>query len=134
MDETDADLGGELGFRAEASRDGNSSATVRLYGELDFASAGAAGRALERLDVGIQYVVLDASHITYCDAAGARFLLTARKRARTTGVDLVVRHLSRAVRRVLAITGELGAICPAGAPTDEGPQRAEQRRSAAVSS
>jgi hypothetical protein len=51
-------IGGALtegpGFRTETNRDEDSSATVRLRGELDIVSAGAARRALEQLDVGIQ--------------------------------------------------------------------------------
>jgi anti-anti-sigma factor len=118
MNGTGGALAEEPGFRAEANRDGNSRATVRLCGELDIASVGAARRALEQLDTGIQQIVLDLSHITYCDAAGVRFLLTAQKQAHTTGRDLVVRHPSRPVRRILTITGELSAIYPADPLTD----------------
>jgi anti-sigma B factor antagonist len=89
------------GFRAEANRNGNHSATVRLLGELDIASAGAARRALELLEAGIQQIVLDLRHITYCDAAGVRFLLTAREQARSTGRDLVLR------RRIASNSGTL---------------------------
>ena len=134
MDGTGVALAEEPGFRAEANRDGNNCATVRLCGELDIASAGAARRALEQLDAGIQQIVLDLSHITFCDAAGVRFLLTARKQARTTGRDLVVRHLSRPVLRVLAITGELPAICQADAPADEEPQPTDLRHPATANS
>jgi anti-sigma B factor antagonist len=108
-----------LCFRAEATRDGNGSATLRLCGDLDFASVGAARHALAKLDAGLERIVLDLSHITFFDAAGVRFLLTAREQARTAGRDLVVRHPSRAVRRVLAITGDLPALCPADQPADE---------------
>ena len=121
MDGTGGALAEEPGFRAEANRDGNNSATVRLRGELDIASAGAARRALEQLDTGIQQIVLDLSHITFCDAAGVRFLLTAQKQARTRGRELIVRHPSRPVRRILTITGELSAICPPDPPTDKEP-------------
>jgi anti-sigma B factor antagonist len=123
MDGTGSALAEEPGFHAEAIRDGNNRVTVRLCGDLDIASAGAARRALEQLDAGIQQIVLDLGDITYCDAAGARFLLTARKQARTAGRDLVVRHPSRSVRRVLAITGELPALCPPDSPADEAPHR-----------
>ena len=122
MDEVDATWLAEApGFRAEASRTGNNSATVRLLGELDIASADAARHALELLDAGIQQIVLDLSQITYCDAAGVRFLLTAQRQARATGRDLVVRHASRPVRRVLALTGDLAAICPADPPAHDEP-------------
>lgn len=115
-------------LRAETIPNGNGTATVRLCGDLDFGSAGAARRALEQLDDGIQ-IVLDLSHITYLDAAGVRFLLTAQQRARTTGRDLVVRHPSRPVRRVLAITGELAAICLADPSADEEPEPGALRHS-----
>lgn len=127
MDGTGSALAEEPGFHAEANRDGNNSVTVRLCGDLDIASAGAARRVLEQLDAGIQQIVLDLSDITYCDAAGVRFLLTAQEQARTRGRDLVVRHPSRAVRRVLAITGELPVICPPESPADEAPQPPDPR-------
>jgi hypothetical protein len=70
MDGTGGALAEEPGFRAEANRDGNNSAAVRLRGELDITSAGAARRALELLEAGVQQIVLDLSDITCCDAAG----------------------------------------------------------------
>ena len=115
------------GFHAEASRNGSNSATVRLHGELDIASAGAARRALDLLDAGIQQVVLDVSHITFCDATGVRFLLTAQAQARITGRNLVVRYPSRSVWRVLALTGELRAIFPADLQADEQVEPADLR-------
>ena len=134
MDGSGCSLAEALGFRAEADRNGSNSATVRLYGELDIASAGAARRALEQVDAGIRQIVLDLSHITFCDAAGVRFLLTAPAQARTAGRDLVVRHPSRSVRRVLALTGELPALCPADPSPDEGPEPADLRRPARTNS
>lgn len=122
------------GFRAEANRDGSNSATMRLHGELDIVSVGAARRALEQVDAGIQQIVLDLSHVTFCDAAGVRFLLTAQEQARTAGRDLVVRHPSRSVRRVLALTGDLPAICPADPLPDEEPEPADLRRPARANS
>lgn len=127
MDES-ADTPAEApALRAETIPNGNGTATVRLCGDLDFGSADAARRALEQLDDSTQQIVLDLSHITYLDAAGVRFLLTAQQRARTAGRNLVVRHLSRAVRRVLAITGELAAICLADTPADEEPEPGDLR-------
>jgi anti-anti-sigma factor len=113
------------GFYAEANRNGNNSVTVRLLGELDIASVSAARRALEQLDADIQQIVLDLTHTTFCDAAGVRFLVTAQVQARITGRDLVVRHASRRVRRVLALTGDLAAICPADPSLDQEPEPAD---------
>jgi len=123
MDGSECALAESPGFRAEANHDGNNGATVRLLGELDIVSADAARQALEQLDDGLQQIVLDLSHITFCDAAGVRFLLTTQEQARTAGRDLIVRHASRAVRRVLALTGDLPAICPADQPAHEEPER-----------
>lgn len=134
MDGSGCALAEAPGFRAEANRDGNNSATMRLHGELDIVSAGAARRALEQLDAGIQQIVLDLSHITFCDAAGMRFLLTAQEQARIAGRDLVVQHPSRSVRRVLALTGDLPAICPADPSPDEEPEPADLRRPARANS
>lgn len=122
------------GFRAEASRNRDNGVTVRLLGELDIVSAGAARRALEQLDAGIQQIVLDLSHITFCDAAGVGFLLTAQEQARTTGRDLVIRHASRAVRRVLALTGNLPAICLADPSADQEPEPADLSHPGTVNS
>lgn len=122
------------GFCAEANGNGSNSATMRLHGELDIVSAGAARRALEQVGAGIQQLVLDLSHITFCDAAGVRFLLTAHEQARTAGRDLIVRHPSRSVRRALALTGDLPAICLADPSPDEAPERADPRRPARTSS
>jgi anti-sigma B factor antagonist len=85
MNESGSALAKALGFRAEANRNESSTATIRLHGELDIASADAARQALEQPDTGIRQIVLDLSQITFCDAAGVRFLLTAQKQARTTG-------------------------------------------------
>lgn len=134
MDASGCSLAAAPGFRAATSRDANNSATVRLCGDLDIASAGTARRALEQLDNGVRQIVLDLSHITFCDAAGVRFLLTAQKQARTTGRDLVVRHPSRPVRRVLAITGDMPAICPADLPAGEEPEPAILGRPATAKS
>jgi len=130
MDGSGDALAEALCFRAEANGNGNDSATIWLCGDLDFASVGAARRALEQLDAGIRQIVLDLSHISYLDAAGVRFLLTAQQQARTTGRNLVIWHPSRPVRRVLAITGDLPAICPADLPADEQTEPPDLRLSA----
>ena len=133
MDESGFALIEEPAFRTDTCRNGSNSATVRLIGELDIASTGAAWRAVEQLDAGIRQIVLDLSDLTYCDAAGVGFLLAAQRKARTTGRELIVRHPSRPVRRVLAITGDLDAICPADPPADEEPEPAGLRHPATAS-
>jgi STAS domain len=84
MDESRSALAEAHGFRAEANRNESNTATMWLHGGVNIASAGATPRA-GATGCRIQQFVLDLSHITFCDAAGVRFLLTARKQARTTG-------------------------------------------------
>jgi anti-anti-sigma factor len=110
-------------LRVDIVRDGTASATVRLAGEIDFTSVEAAHRALARLEPGTRRIVLDLSRVTYCDAAGIRFLLTARSRAGEAGTDLAVRYPLRSVSRVLDLTGALPLVCPdtagVGAPAPD---------------
>ncbi len=99
-------------LRVSVVRDGAASAIVRLAGEMDFTSVEAARRAVAELQAGTRRVVLDLSRVTYCDAAGIRFLLAARRRASEAGTDLTVRHPHRSVSRVLDLTGTLDLVCP----------------------
>lgn len=94
----------ELGLRIDVVRDG-SIAIVRFAGEIDFVSAKAGGNVVEQLPADIKHMVLDLSGVTFCDAAGVRFLLTIRETAMAAGVDVAVRHPSKVVRRILQITG-----------------------------
>ena len=110
---------GDLGLRVDVNRSKDGSATVRLAGELDVASAGIARRAVEQLGAGTKRIVLDLSRVTFFDAAGIRFLFAAREQASAAGGDLVLRHPSTAVRRALELTGALPLFCadgPGGSP------------------
>lgn len=86
--------------------------TVRFAGELDFGSAAAARDALAELVRGNRQVVVDLSRVTFLDVAGVRSLLVAQERAVAGGGNLVVRHPSRSVRRILELTGTLPLLCP----------------------
>jgi anti-anti-sigma factor len=99
-------------LRINTVHDGPSSVTVRLAGEIDFASVEAARHAVVSLAQETRRIVLDLSRVTYCDAAGIRFLIAARRLARQAGADLVVRYPLRSVSRVLDLTGTLPLICP----------------------
>jgi anti-anti-sigma factor len=105
---------GDLGLRVDVNRSKDGSATVRLAGELDVASAGIARRAVEQFGAGTKRIVLDLSRVTFFDAAGIRFLFAAREQASAAGGDLVLRRPSTAVRRVLELTGALPLFCADG--------------------
>lgn len=99
-------------LRVSIVPDGTDSATLRLAGEMDFASVEAARRAVAELEAGTRRIVLDLSRVAFCDVTGVRFLLAARKRANESGAELVARYPSRAVSRVLELTGNLWLVRP----------------------
>jgi anti-anti-sigma factor len=86
---------------------GDGRATVRLAGEVDCASAAIAHLALERAGSDAIEIVLDVSRVSFLDASGLRFLLSAQQRARAGNRRLVIRRPSRTVRRMLELTGAL---------------------------
>jgi anti-anti-sigma factor len=85
---------------------------VRLSGELDIISVAAARGALGQLEAGTRRIVIDLSRVTFCDVAGIRFLIAARKRASEADTDLVVLYPHLSVSRVLDLTGTLPLVFP----------------------
>ena len=75
---------------------------VTVRGEIDMDNAGELVDAIERA-AGI--AVLDLSGVTFIDSTGLQGLLRAQKEARQRGDDLILRHPSNAVRRLLELTG-----------------------------
>jgi anti-anti-sigma factor len=105
----------DLGLRVDVRPDANESVTVvRLAGEFDFESVEVARRAVQRAGSDARQVIVDLSRVTFFDAAGVRFLLAAREQVRAAGGDLVLRHPSWRVRRVLDLVGALSLLCPDG--------------------
>lgn len=111
-------------LRVNIVRGNDAGATVRLAGEIDITSVDAVRRAVAGMETGAPRIVLDLSRVTFCDAAGARFLVEACRAASEAGTDLVVCHPQRPVYRVLDLTGALPLVCPdladAGMPAPAG--------------
>jgi anti-anti-sigma factor len=105
----------DLGLRVSVVRDGTGSAMVRLAGEIDIVSVEAVRRAVGELEAGTRRIAVDLSRVTFCDMAGVRFLIAARKQASKAGTDLVVLHPRGPVYRVLDVTGAMPLVCPAAA-------------------
>lgn len=82
-------------------------AIVRLAGELDLASREIARRALREAASASAEAVLDLSRVTFIDAVGLRYLLTAQRDARAANHRLIIRRPNRTVRRLLDLTGML---------------------------
>jgi anti-anti-sigma factor len=101
---------------AQLHRDGVQSAvfrltstprSVHLTGELDSTLAGIVEAALHDLLSHLPglRLTLDISELTFCDAAGARALLTGTAAARARGVTIWLMRPTGAVSRVLALIG-----------------------------
>lgn len=86
----------EEGFRA----------VVSPAGELDHATAELLREPLEScLDAGCAQLVIDCSHLEFCDSTGLNVLLGARLRAEAMGGGVHLAGMRPAVARVFEITG-----------------------------
>lgn len=85
---------------------------IRVFGEVDVASAPAVGRALQEAEVSAATsVVLDLSGVTFLDSAGIRVLMEAVLASRAGQKKLSVRRDYRPqVDRVLTIAGVIEAL------------------------
>ncbi len=92
-----------LAVLIDVSDDGR--ATIRLAGEIDVMAAETCRAELDQLTARARQIIIDLGQVTFCDAAGAGFLITMVNQARTAGVTVIVRNLSRPVRRILKLTG-----------------------------
>jgi anti-sigma B factor antagonist len=78
---------------------------LHLRGELDMATAPALATCLERLGrADADTVVVDVSHLDFCDSSGLDVLVTYDRDAQEEGARLVLRSPSDGVRRLLEIT------------------------------
>lgn len=95
--EVDVEIAGEL-------------AAVRIAGELDIGSehllTDAIGCVAARTTRPPGQVVLDLSGVTFCDVAGLRAIENSAAALSRAGSELVVRHPSRTVLRLLALRAE----------------------------
>jgi anti-anti-sigma factor len=74
---------------------------VTVRGEIDMDNTGQLVDAIKRV---AGTAVVDLSGVTFIDSTGLQGLLLAQKTARQRGGDLILRHPSRAVRRLLELT------------------------------
>jgi anti-anti-sigma factor len=75
---------------------------ITVRGEIDMGSTGQLVDALTRV---AGTAVVDLSGVTFLDSTGLQGLLRAQEAARQRGDDLILRDPSKAVRRVLELTG-----------------------------
>jgi anti-sigma B factor antagonist len=75
---------------------------VTVRGEIDMDNT---GQLVDAIEMVAGTAVVDLSGVTFIDSTGLQGLLRAQKAARQRGDDLILRHPSKAVRRVLEMTG-----------------------------
>ena len=77
-----------------------------LSGEIDAHTAPQFGAQFDPLPSGLgEALVIDMSEVTFMDSSGLRVLIDLNRRAGEAGVALVVRAPSRAVARIIEISG-----------------------------
>ena len=88
-----------------SKRDGDAH-VIRLFGELDLASAEILERELEDVEAtDAAAIVVDLSGLTFMDSTGIRLLLTAHQRMQSDTDRLQLRRGPAAVQRVFELTG-----------------------------
>jgi anti-anti-sigma factor len=75
---------------------------VTVRGEIDIDNA---GQLVDAIKTVAGTAVVDLSGVTFIASTGLHGLLRAQEAARQRGDDLILRHPSKAVRRVLELTG-----------------------------
>jgi anti-anti-sigma factor len=96
------------------------SVTLRLSGEMDMSTAELVREAaLAAIDQGHPDVDIDMSAVTFMDSTGLQVLLETSRRAESAGGRLQLVDPTRAVKRVLEVTGvkQLFEIAEVPAPT-----------------
>ena len=87
-----------------------SGVSATVSGELDTATVADAESALRPAVSGPGPVEVDLSGVTFCGSAGLSLLLELRNAAVAAGVEFVIARTSRAVDRLLDITGTAGVF------------------------
>ena len=89
-----------------ATDEQGSDAVVHLKGEVDMDTSPLVRGELTRLrQAGVTRVVVDLAGVRFFDSTAIGAVVTAFKRFRAEGADLVLRSPSRGVAKVLATTG-----------------------------
>jgi len=81
-------------------------AVIAVEGELDAYTSHQLRACLAELDgEGVTHIAVDLSGLTFVDSSGLGVLMSAGRRARDQGGELVLREVSPQIRRVLDVTG-----------------------------
>jgi anti-sigma B factor antagonist len=93
-------------FSASLDGDTDGHARIVLHGELDMATTPTfAAKLAEAYKDTPAELVIDLTHVNYCDSSGIREFLRAAQLCANNGTELRLIGASRTVRRVFDITG-----------------------------
>src|ERR1700759_4138623 len=114
--------GGVMGLTLGVRR-GDDGTVVALSGEVDICTEASLQQALLRImrEHGAK-LLLDVSDVSFMDCAGLRALLTTRRRAELHGGFMRLIAVSRAVRRIIELTGAHEALAVERIATDRSAQ------------
>ena len=93
---------------------------VTVHGDIDMDNADELVDAIKRV---AGTAVVDLSEVTFLDSTGLQGLLRVQQAARQRGDDLILRHPSKAVRRVLEVTGLIDGFTVEGGTPEDPPVR-----------
>jgi anti-sigma B factor antagonist len=92
-------------------------ARVRMYGELDFATAPTMSAEFENaVAAGCRVFELDLADVSFCDASTVRLLTGLERQLSAVGGSMSIVSPSRCVRRVFELVGLGGMLDSATAP------------------
>jgi anti-sigma B factor antagonist len=91
---------------------------IRAAGEVDLSTAAALRRELAAARLEADTVLLDLSEVTFIDSTGLHLLLEASQRSAVTDWSFFVVRPSKAVRRLIELSGTADLIT-VGDPTGE---------------
>ena len=81
---------------------------MRVFGEIDLATAGAVQEPLvELLDSGFCHVALDLRKVTFMDSSGIRLLISAHHQAEELGATLSIVVGTARIRQALELSGAM---------------------------
>lgn len=113
-------------FSCSRTSDGSDTASIRLSGELDFATRSQLELAFSEAERDAQLLELDMRELDFMDCAGLRVILSAAERAEQNGHRLVLLRGPARVDRVFTLTGTTDLVDfvdhPSTTPTDAQPR------------
>jgi len=105
---------------------------LRVSGELDLATVGVLGSAIQRAAADRREVELDVSGVAFCDVVGATALEQAQQQLQARGCQLILRGIDGPLHLLLAVDGLFGTLRRSTRPDGQEAGPADQTPAGAV--